>query len=257
VKRASLLETIWCQSSVPVFLEKFFLVLCAGLFLTCVIGNNMHIDNQYRIGLGIIILGVAYMVAHAVYNTNYPPVLLRPATPPGVEPLSAERKPADSDKAHKQKKVLPKREKPNIHVEQHGGPNAATFGDNSPVTINPEVNPYAPVVTYEFNGFKHVQQGNSIQAEAGEEHQVFREMLELEKRQDWKALLNLCEEQITKTPLWLTPYMCSGVSFANLGEKDRAIERLKYVEKMYAGDQKYFPAIELLRHLENRPATQN
>ncbi len=64
----AIVERIWYGSPVPVFLERFVLVLCAGAFWGFVMNDGMKLDIHYRIGLGIIIVGVAYTVAYAVYK---------------------------------------------------------------------------------------------------------------------------------------------------------------------------------------------
>jgi len=61
------------------------------------------------------------------------------------------------------------------------------------------------VVSYDFNGVKHVQQRHSFRAITGDEFEIFQEIQELERQQDWTAVRDLCEEQIEKTPEWLTP----------------------------------------------------
>lgn len=75
----------------PVFLERFFLVLCAGAFLTFVLGNGMSLDVHYRIGLGIILVGLAYCVAHAVHQHNQPS---NPPNNPARAVTSSEQPPA-------------------------------------------------------------------------------------------------------------------------------------------------------------------
>ena len=59
----------------------------------------------------------------------------------------------------------------------------------------------------------------------------------------------LCEEQIQKTPEWLTPYLCAGVANANLDRFDEAIHRLEYVEKMAACNPEYSAATRVLNQV--------
>ena len=149
----------------------------------------------------------------------------------------------------------PKSKAPSITVEQHSSgpesPNVATFGNNSPVTITKKPNPYAAVVWYEFNGVKHIQEGNSFQAIAGDEMSVFPQFGQLQEQKKWQELGNLCEQQIAKSPEWLTPYLFSGIAYANLGQKDKAIERLEYVERQSAGNEAYRDASRLLQILRD------
>jgi hypothetical protein len=63
----------------------------------------------------------------------------------------------------------------------------------------------------------------------------------------------LCEEQIQKTPEWLTPYLCAGVANANLDRFDEAI-RLEYVEKMAASNPEYSAAARVLNEVRRELA---
>ncbi len=105
------------------------------------------------------------------------------------------------------------------------------------------------VITYDFNGTKHVQQGHSFRVIAGEEFEVFQELGELERQQDWTAVRDLCEAQIEKTPEWLTPYLCAGVAHANLGAQQDAMRRLEHVEKLAGGNPLYSAATRILAQL--------
>jgi hypothetical protein len=121
-----------------------------------------------------------------------------------------------------------------------------TTGDKSPITINPEVNPNAPIVTYEFNGVRHEQQGGRFSATAGDELGVFKRLIELQREHNWQEMYSLSESQIKETPEWLTPYLFSGIALANLGRKAEAIKRLKYVDHMAAGQADYSDAARIL-----------
>jgi hypothetical protein len=110
------------------------------------------------------------------------------------------------------------------------------------------------IVTYDFNGTKHVQQGHSFRVIAGDEFEVFQELQELERQQDWTAVRNLCEAQIEKTPEWLTPYLCAGVAHANLGEEKEAIRRLEHVEKLAGENPLYSAAARILTQLRRDAA---
>jgi hypothetical protein len=111
-----------------------------------------------------------------------------------------------------------------------------------------------PVVSYDFNGVKHVQQGHSFRVVSGEECEVFRELQELERQHDWPAVRDVCEAQIEKTPEWLTPYLCAGVAHANLGRQEEAIQRLEHVEKAAAGNPLYAAATRILNQLRREAA---
>lgn len=111
-----------------------------------------------------------------------------------------------------------------------------------------------PVITYDFDGVKHVQQGHNFRAVTGDECEIFQEIQDLERQRNWEAVRDLCEIQIEKTPEWLTPYLCAGVAHANLGQEMDAIRRLEYVEKLAAGNPSYAAATRILSQLR-REAT--
>jgi hypothetical protein len=177
------------------------------------------------------------------------------ATPMRVEAdhQSAEAKPAPEGVLAPKVTSVPV--KPPITIEQHSSgpesPNVATFGNNSPVTITKKPNPYVPVIYYEFNGAKHVQQGASGEVILGDEYMIFPRFGQLEAEQKWQELLDACEQQIGKSPEWLTPYLFAGVAYANLGQKDRAIKLLEHVEKQAGGNKDYYEdASRILRILK-------
>lgn len=102
---------------------------------------------------------------------------------------------------------------------------------------------------YDFNGAKRETSGGRTQVTVGSEFGVFQRMVQLEKESNWKALLELCEQQIQKTPEWLTPYLFCGVAYANLGRRDDAIAKLRYVADNAPGDPNYAEANEILKEL--------
>jgi hypothetical protein len=146
----------------------------------------------------------------------------------------------------------------NVNIEQHSegpnSPNVATTGPNSPVTINPPVNPNAPVVTYDFNGVKHIQNGSKFVAEAGEQFSKFQEMATLEKEQKWDDLRKEAESQISAAPGWLTSYLLAAEAHANLGNKAKAIELCEHVKKESGGREEFdTPADKLIALLKQKP----
>jgi hypothetical protein len=118
------------------------------------------------------------------------------------------------------------------------------------VTVNPPANPYAPIHTYDFNGARRISEPGKEMVEVGEETNVFQNIVQLQTRKDWSRLRDVCEEQITKTPRWLTPYLYAGVAYMSLGEQEKAIERLTYVKQMAAGNPAYADADRLLNVLQ-------
>jgi hypothetical protein len=106
-----------------------------------------------------------------------------------------------------------------------------------------------PLITYDFNGVKHIRQGSNARAVTGEEFAIFETLKELERQGNWVAVRELCEIQIQKTPEWLTPYLCAGVACANLGEEQQAIPHLEHVEKMARDNPDYSAAGRILGEL--------
>jgi hypothetical protein len=152
--------------------------------------------------------------------------------------------------------------KPAIKQSNSGGVNVqqTTAGTNSPivnspVTINPDVNPLAPVIIYDFRGNKKVikEGGTNVNMIAGEQAENFKKMMDLQSLHDWIALKSFCESQMQKTPEWLTPVLLAGIAYANLGDKQRATELLTQVERKAAGDPAYQDATRILKMLKNEP----
>ena len=139
---------------------------------------------------------------------------------------------------------------------QPGG--AASFGQQGGVTAgtyvnNPPVNHYAPVVTYERNGFKHEQSGNNFTATAGEAFQAFQDMVRLFQSQQWQALISTATFDMTNFPEWITPYEFAAYGYGNLGQVQKAITMLREVESRAGGNAEYNQAVEVLRRLEAMP----
>jgi hypothetical protein len=110
------------------------------------------------------------------------------------------------------------------------------------------------VVTYDFTGIKHIQHGPNFSATTWDEFAIFQILEELEKRGRWVEVRELCEEQIQKTPEWLTPYLCAGVANANLDRFDEAIRWLERVERMAACNPEYSAAARVLNEVRRELA---
>ena len=109
-------------------------------------------------------------------------------------------------------------------------------------------------VRYEFSGIKYIRSGRDSGTSTWDEFAIFQIIKELEKHGQWAEVRDLCEEQIRKTPEWLTPYLCAGVAHANLGDCDRAIRRLEHVERMAASNPEYSAATRVLNQLRQERA---
>jgi len=104
---------------------------------------------------------------------------------------------------------------------------------------------------YDFNGVKRVTTGpGHISAEVGPEVEIFRKINELEKQRNYPELKNICEQQIIKTPEWLTPYLYLGLACANMGNKEKSIEMFEYVLRNAPDDPAYAQAKEFLKKLK-------
>jgi hypothetical protein len=111
---------------------------------------------------------------------------------------------------------------------------------NSPITINPELNPNAPIVNYDFNGVRHEQIGSRFNAIAGDELGQFQKMSELEKAGSWSDLKSVAEAQIEKTPIWLTPYLFAGEACVQLGDKQRGLRYFEIAKQKSGGNSVWF-----------------
>ena len=70
MERASVVERIWYESAVPIFLERFILpVLAAGLIAVIVL-NPFKLDGHRRVALLVVVIGLAYFVARTIQITG-------------------------------------------------------------------------------------------------------------------------------------------------------------------------------------------
>jgi tetratricopeptide (TPR) repeat protein len=108
-------------------------------------------------------------------------------------------------------------------------------------------------LTYDFNGAQRkTTRPGHISLSHGPEIEIFKKMQEFETQKKYTELVTLCEEQIEKTPEWLTPYFYIGIAFANLGDRDKAIEMFEYVKENSFGDSAYSQANDFLERLKNQ-----
>jgi transcriptional regulator with XRE-family HTH domain len=129
---------------------------------------------------------------------------------------------------------------PAIDQESEG---AALVGNGSQAALNP-LDPRAPVVNSTQEGQQTVSQaGQSVSKGVTPAKNTFDRIDQARKDQDWQLVATLCEGAIAETPQRLTPYLFAGFAYANLGQIDRAIDRLEYVEKNGAGNPRYQLAV--------------
>jgi len=67
---------------VPIFIERFLIVVCAAAFYGLVITNAMGFDLHQRIGLGLVLIGAAYFLGHTAYKKPSPTAPIPAATAP-------------------------------------------------------------------------------------------------------------------------------------------------------------------------------
>jgi hypothetical protein len=56
----------------PIFLERFVLVLCAVIVGAVLVSNPMKFDTTQRVTLGLAAVFLAYFAAHTIYNYKKP-----------------------------------------------------------------------------------------------------------------------------------------------------------------------------------------
>ena len=78
--RAYLVENLWNGFIVPVFIERFLLVVCAAAFYGMVITNTMSFNGLQRIGLGCALVGIALFLGATAYKQTQPKVSTLPTT---------------------------------------------------------------------------------------------------------------------------------------------------------------------------------
>ena len=75
-------------------------------------------------------------------------------------------------------------------------------------------------------------------------------ILELQRRGDYPALIRACEHEIESDPTWMTPYYLLGLAYARLGNTAKARENLEIFVRRAGDDSDYANAQRLLDSLE-------
>jgi hypothetical protein len=146
---------------------------------------------------------------------------------------------------------------PSVVVQESVGLNSPNIlGDHNQLIINPDVNPNAPVVTYDFNGIKRTVSFAPVYRidvdPKTPQHEAFQAMAKVQEGEDWQLLRELSEQELQKTPEWLTPHLFAAVANISLGEIDAAIKSLDYVQEKAAGRQDYAQADSLRAEIRKR-----
>ena len=128
-------------------------------------------------------------------------------------------------------------------------------GDRNNVIINPPANPYAPTITYDFNGMRRETKLNPFTINLVEdtpEAAAFHRLIELNQASDWAALAGECDKWIAATPDWLTPYLLGGIAHLNLDHKQQGVDLLNAVAQRAGGDEAYQDAPRILGELKQK-----
>ena len=126
------------------------------------------------------------------------------------------------------------------------------IGDKNTVIINPDVNPNATVITYDFRGNRRETSPGVSKLVVGGLDEVFKAMVKLHDERNWNGLRELAEKQIRETPEWLTPALFSGLAHAQVGDIDAAITRLEHVKRMSAGNPDYADAARIRQQIREK-----
>jgi hypothetical protein len=146
---------VWCETSVPVFLERFILPALATVLIGVILLNPLKVDWQQQTSLAVAVVALAYFVGHTVYKNNQrrdvapaqqPVARLAEnpteATPPSDKPKQAPQSPTKERKAAK--KPTARKTKQQSHVEEPAEP-------NSDFTVETELLSSPPARTIDIN----------------------------------------------------------------------------------------------------------
>jgi hypothetical protein len=224
-------------------------------------GLAMPLSKNWKLLLMLGLVGLSLALSgYGYYRSSRPKIVEKIVDRPVeriVEKLVPQEcpKPAECPKPKSQQPrasenpavVIP----PNSKIEATTmSPDSAAVGVNTgTVTVNPPVNPYRPVVTYDFNGVRRESSPGQMLADSSAVAD-FQKLKNVYDKKDWKTLAEMSEEQIKLRPEWLTPYLLAGIAYANLGNKQAAIKNLEFVSDKSAGIKEYSDADRILKLLK-------
>jgi hypothetical protein len=127
--------------------------------------------------------------------------------------------------------------------------------NNGVKDLQKEVNPYAPKILYDFQGNQKIisEGGTHVEANFGAEANNFQKIKLLYASKDWMGLKDFCAAQMEKTPDWMTPVLFAGIAYANLGNKQKAIELLTIVNEKIGDQPGYSDTAIILEKLQAQP----
>jgi hypothetical protein len=116
--------------------------------------------------------------------------------------------------------------------------------------VKKHVNPNATQVTYSLEGMRRTISPGRIMGsdEAVNDYRVLRGLMD---NKEWAKLIESCESQMQKRPEWLTPYAFAGIAYANLGQKDKAVQLLEQASQGMADNPDYKPLQDFVTKLLN------
>jgi hypothetical protein len=77
--------TIWNELIVPIFIERFLMVVCAAAFYGLVVTNNMNMDAARRVCLGIALVATALFLGLTSYKPNRGSSQATPGNPSTID----------------------------------------------------------------------------------------------------------------------------------------------------------------------------
>ena len=223
------------------------LVLGAWRLVEWFSDSKPPIPRRVRLIAFVALLFVAQIVVYKKLADN-PPIILRAPVPPVpaivVQPpvLGSETKPPKNTGVGIQIKGS---------VSQQGQINQ--IGANSQATINPDVNPNDPVVTYLFDGTKTVTVGlhsEQYKYTDQDERSAYDRINEVEQKKRWGDMASLCETEIKKAPKWPTAYECAGEAYGQMNKMNKACSFLDQTIKLAGQNKQWQGAIDMSKQFK-------
>lgn len=87
----------WGESIVPVFIERFLIVVCAAAFYGLIVNNSMNLNSLQRAGLGMALVGVALFLGATVSKSGQSNVAAPKAAPPSINTTTGPESPIMPD----------------------------------------------------------------------------------------------------------------------------------------------------------------
>lgn len=249
------------------FMERFLLSVLATLAVSVTVTNQMGLTRFQQLGAAVVIVGAAIFVGATVERMRPSADSARPSTaerkgvqlapetktlttPEPITVAPAPRAPMKEEKSDR-----------GVHIEQNtqGGPAAVTLGANSPITINPDVNPNAAVVTWDCRGNKR-ETGPSataaLQVNAVFDDSAFQQLAVLNNESRWADLLTSSQRFIQEKPGWLTPHLFASSAHLSMGNLQAGSEQFGVYERSagpaYAGTECERLATHILSFLKSK-----